>query len=73
MVVLVPFGSMFHLTTPLSLLTKGVHILSYFIINIKNMSHLITPMSILTKKVHFWSYLIKCHSDQVVKNVILIK
>jgi hypothetical protein len=37
------------------------------------MSHLTTPMSILTKKVHFWSYLIKCHIDQVVKNVILIK
>jgi hypothetical protein len=30
-------------------------------------------MSILTEKIHSWSYLTKCHIDQVVKKVILIK
>jgi hypothetical protein len=37
------------------------------------MFHLITPMSILIGKVHSWSYLTKCHIDQVVEKVILIK
>ncbi len=68
------FGTMSHLTTPLFLFTKGVHILSYFTISIiDNMSHLAIPMSILTKKVHFWSHLTKCHIDQIVKKAILIK
>jgi hypothetical protein len=37
------------------------------------MFHLIIPMSILIEKVHSWLYLTKCHIDEVVKMVILIK